>query len=144
MLGDLVLAARGARFVQSFRHRGLIPDCGATFLLPRLVGFGRALELSLLGEELSAERALEWGLVNRVYDDDRLDAEARKLALELASGPTVALGLIRRAYWASRDNGFEQQLDVERDLQRQLGYTRDFIEGVSAFLEKRPASFRGE
>jgi 2-(1,2-epoxy-1,2-dihydrophenyl)acetyl-CoA isomerase len=144
MLGDLVLAARGARFVQSFRHRGLIPDCGATFLLPRLVGFGRALELSLLGEELSAERALEWGLVNRVYDDDRLDAEARKLALELASGPTVALGLIRRAYWASRDNGFEQQLDVERDLQRQLGYTRDFIEGVSAFLEKRPARFRGE
>lgn len=143
MMGDLVLAARSATFLQAFRGIGLVPDCGSTFLLPRIVGWGRALELSLLGRELSAEQALEWGLVNRVFDDDRLMTEAMKLASDLASGPTAALGLIRRAYWASSSNSFEEQLQLERELQRAAGRTKDFIEGVSAFLQKRPARFRG-
>jgi 2-(1,2-epoxy-1,2-dihydrophenyl)acetyl-CoA isomerase len=144
MMGDLVLAARSASFVQAFRGIGLVPDCGSTFLLPRRVGWGRAMELSLLGEKLSAERALEWGLINRVCADDRLLAEATTLASELAAGPTVALRLIRRAYWASLHNDYEAQLQLERELQREAGRTKDFIEGVSAFQQKRPARFRGE
>jgi 2-(1,2-epoxy-1,2-dihydrophenyl)acetyl-CoA isomerase len=144
MMGDLVLAARSATFLQAFRGIGLVPDCGATFLLPRTVGWGRALELSLLGRKLSAEQALEWGLVNRVFDDDQLMAEAMKLASDLASGPTVALGLIRKAYWASPSNTFEEQIQLERELQRAAGRTQDFIEGVSAFRKKRPARFLGE
>ncbi len=144
MMGDLVLAARSARFVQSFRQRGLVPDCGSTFLLPRLVGFGRGMELALLGEKIDAEHALDWGIVNRVYDDGELMGEARKLAAELAAGPTVAMRLIRRAYWASRDNGFEAQLALERELQRAAGRTKDFREGVASFFEKRPPNFSGE
>jgi 2-(1,2-epoxy-1,2-dihydrophenyl)acetyl-CoA isomerase len=144
LMGDLVLAARSAYFLQAFRRIGLMPDCGATFLLPRLVGWGRALELSLLGERLPAERALEWGLVNRVFDDDQLMPEALKLAGELAQGPTLALGLIRKAYWESVDNGYLEQLEVERDLQRLAGRSKDFLEGVAAFREKRPARFQGE
>jgi 2-(1,2-epoxy-1,2-dihydrophenyl)acetyl-CoA isomerase len=144
MMGDLVLAARSAEFVQSFRHRGLVPDCGSTYLLPRLVGFGRGMELALLGEKIGAEQALDWGLVNRVYDDDALMDEARGLAAELAAGPTVAMRLIREAYWASRENGFEQQLALERELQRTAGRSKDFGEGVASFFQKRPPKFSGE
>jgi 2-(1,2-epoxy-1,2-dihydrophenyl)acetyl-CoA isomerase len=144
MMGDLVLAARSATFLQAFRGLGLVPDCGSTFLLPRIVGWGRALELSLLGRKISAEEALEWGLVNRVFDRDQLMVEATKLASDLASGPTAALGLIRKAYWASTSNTFEEQLQLERELQRTAGRTKDFIEGISAFHQKRPADFRGE
>ena len=143
LMGDLVLAARSAYFLQAFRRIGLVPDCGSTWLLPRLVGRARALELSLLGEKLPAATALEWGLVNRVLDDDRLLDEARVLARSLAEGPTVALGLIRRLYWESPTNGLEDQLDLEARLQRQAGATEDFAEGVRAFLEKRPARFAG-
>ena len=144
MMGDIVLAARSATFLQAFRGIGLVPDCGASFLLPRTVGWGRALELSLLGQKLSAEQALDWGLVNRVFDDDLLMAEAMKLAADLAAGPTVALGLIRKAYWKTHDNTFEDQLQLERELQRAAGRTKDFIEGVTAFRQKRPARFLGE
>jgi 2-(1,2-epoxy-1,2-dihydrophenyl)acetyl-CoA isomerase len=144
MMGDLVLAARSATFLQAFRGLGLVPDCGSSFLLPRIVGWGRALELSLLGRKISAEEALEWGLVNRVFDQDQLMVEATKLASDLAAGPTVALGLIRKAYWASSSNSFEEQLQLERELQREAGRTKDFIEGISAFHQKRPADFRGE
>jgi 2-(1,2-epoxy-1,2-dihydrophenyl)acetyl-CoA isomerase len=144
IMGDLVLAARSASFVQAFRRIGLVPDCGSTFLLPRLVGWGRAMELSLLGEKLSAEQALEWGLVNRLYDDGELMVEAMKLATDLAAGPTVTLGLIRKAYWDSFGNDYESQLRLERELQRLAGGTKDFMEGVTAFREKRRARFRGE
>ncbi len=143
LMGDLVLCARSAYFLQAFRRIGLVPDCGSTWLLPRLIGRARAIELSLLGERLPAETALAWGLVNRVYDDEALMPEARKLAHELANGPTVALGMIRRLYWDSPENSYEQQLDLECRSQRQAGATEDFREGVRAFLEKRPAKFVG-
>jgi 2-(1,2-epoxy-1,2-dihydrophenyl)acetyl-CoA isomerase len=143
LMGDLVLAARSAFFLQAFRRIGLIPDGGATFILPRMIGFSRAMELSLLGERLPAEKALEWGMINRVYEDDQLMPEALKLVEALAAGPTQALRLIRQAYWKSIDNTYEAQLKLERTLQRQAGQTRDFREGVAAFLEKRPAKFKG-
>jgi 2-(1,2-epoxy-1,2-dihydrophenyl)acetyl-CoA isomerase len=143
LMGDLVLCARSAYFLQAFRRIGLVPDCGSTWLLPRLVGRARAVELSLLGERLPAETALAWGLVNRVYDDGDLMNEALKFARELASGPTVALGMIRRLYWESPENSYEQQLDLECRMQRGAGTTSDFREGVAAFLEKRPAKFVG-
>jgi 2-(1,2-epoxy-1,2-dihydrophenyl)acetyl-CoA isomerase len=143
LMGDLILCARSAYFLQAFRRIGLVPDCGSTWLLPRLIGRARALELSLLGERLPAETALTWGLVNRVIDDDALMGEARRLAHDLADGPTVALGLIRRLYWESPQNSYEQQLDLECRTQRMAGATEDFREGVKAFLEKRSAKFAG-
>jgi 2-(1,2-epoxy-1,2-dihydrophenyl)acetyl-CoA isomerase len=141
LMGDMILCARSAYFLQAFRRIGLVPDCGSTWLLPRLIGRARAMELSLMGERLAAEKALEWGLVNRVYDDADLMEEAMKLARELANGPTVALSLIRRLYWESPENSFEDQLNLEFQSQRLAGATEDFREGVTAFLEKRPAKF---
>ena len=101
------------------------------------------MELSLLGEKLPAETALQWGLVNRVFDDEKLMGEARTLAADLASGPTKALGLIRQLYWESTDNTYEEQLNLERQMQRVAGYGEDFKEGVRAFLEKRTTQFKG-
>jgi 2-(1,2-epoxy-1,2-dihydrophenyl)acetyl-CoA isomerase len=144
LMGDMILCARSSYFLQAFRRIGLVPDCGSTWLLPRLVGRARAIELSLMGEKLPAEKALEWGLVNRVHEDSALMEEAMKLATELANGPTVALGLIHRLYWDSPENSFEQQLDLEFQSQRVAGRTADFKEGVTAFLEKRPAKFKGQ
>ncbi len=144
LMGDLVLSARSAYFLQAFKRIGLVPDGGSTFLLPRLVGMRRAMELSLLAERMPAEKALEWGLINRVYDDAELMSEAMTLAKELAAGPTIALSLIRKAYWESPENTYEQQLHVERMLQREAGRTKDSVEGVLAFVEKRPANFTGE
>src|SRR6267154_2656779 len=125
LMGDLVLCARSAYFLQAFRRIGLIPDGGSTWILPRLIGKARAMELSLLGEKLSAEKALEWGLINRVFDDTELIAKAKEFAGDLASGPTVALGLIRRLYWESADNTYEEQLNFERQMQRKAGSTGD-------------------
>lgn len=143
MLGDLIYAARSSYFLQAFRRIGLVPDCGATWLLPRLVGRARAMELSLMGEKLPAETAEQWGIVNKVLDDDQLMPEALKLARTLSEGPTVALALTRRLYWDSPSNSFEEQLDAEARSQRQAGASADFAEGVSAFLQKRPAQFKG-
>ncbi len=144
LMGDLVLCARTSYFLQAFRRIGLIPDGGSTWLLPRLIGKMRAMELSMLGERLPADKALEWGLVTRVYDDAELMDRAHELARELASGPTLALGLIRRLYWQSDGNSYEEQLNLERQMQRRAGSSADFQEGVRAFLEKRPAKFKGE
>jgi len=144
LLGDMVVMARSAYFLQAFRRIGLVPDCGSTWLLPRLVGRARAIELSLMGERLPAEKALEWGLVNRVHDDAVLMGEAMKLAHELANGPTIALSLIRKLYWESPENSFEDQLNLEYQSQRIAGAADDFREGVTAFLEKRPAQFKGK
>jgi 2-(1,2-epoxy-1,2-dihydrophenyl)acetyl-CoA isomerase len=144
LMGDLVLAARSAYFLQAFARIGLVPDGGSTWLLPRLVGLARARELSMLAERLPAEKALEWGLINRVFDDSQLMPEAIALAKKLADGPTVALAAARQLYWASSHHSFEQQLDLERQTQKAQGVTEDFVEGVAAFLEKRPAHFRGK
>jgi 2-(1,2-epoxy-1,2-dihydrophenyl)acetyl-CoA isomerase len=144
LMGDMILCARSSYFLQAFRRIGLVPDCGSTWLLPRLIGKARSVELSLMGERLPAEKALEWGLVNRVYDDAALMEEAMKLAHELANGPTVALSLIRKLYWESPENSFEDQLNLEFESQRIAGSAEDFKEGVTAFLEKRPAKFKGK
>jgi 2-(1,2-epoxy-1,2-dihydrophenyl)acetyl-CoA isomerase len=144
LMGDIVLAARSSYFLQAFRRIGLVPDCGSTWLLPRLIGRARALELSLLGERLPAETALQWGLINRVHDDAALMEEAMKLARDLAAGPTIALSLIRKLYWDSEENSFEEQIDLERQCQMKAGAAADFKEGVTAFLEKRPAKFTGQ
>jgi 2-(1,2-epoxy-1,2-dihydrophenyl)acetyl-CoA isomerase len=144
LMGDMILCARSAYFLQAFRRIGLVPDCGSTWLLPRMIGKARSVELSLMGERLPAEKALEWGLVNRVHDDAVLMEEAMKLAHELANGPTIALSLIRKLYWESPENSFEDQLNLEFQSQRIAGAAEDFKEGVSAFLEKRPAKFQGK
>jgi 2-(1,2-epoxy-1,2-dihydrophenyl)acetyl-CoA isomerase len=144
LLGDMILCARSSYFLQAFRRIGLVPDCGSTWLLPRLISKARSIELSLMGERLPAEKALEWGLVNRVYDDAVLMEEAMKLAHDLANGPTIALSLIRKLYWDSPENSFEEQLNLEFESQRIAGAAEDFKEGVTAFLEKRPAKFRGK
>jgi 2-(1,2-epoxy-1,2-dihydrophenyl)acetyl-CoA isomerase len=144
LMGDMILCARSAYFLQAFRRIGLVPDGGSTWLLPRLIGHARAIELSLLGERLPVEKALEWGLINRVYDDAELKAKAMELARDLANGPTLALGLIRRLYWESPDNSYEEQLNLEAQSQRSAGRSADCKEGVRAFLEKRPAKFTGE
>ena len=143
IMADIVCASRSAYFLQAFARIGLIPDGGATYLLPRLIGWGRAMELSLLAEKLPAEKALDWGLVNRLFDDqDSLMAGAMAMAQQLASGPR-SLALMRRAYWESARNSYEQQLDLEAQLQSQAGSTGDFKEGVAAFLGKRAAVFAG-
>jgi 2-(1,2-epoxy-1,2-dihydrophenyl)acetyl-CoA isomerase len=144
LMGDLVLCARSAYFLQAFRRIGLVPDGGSTWILPRMLGKARAMELSLMGEKLPAEKALEWGLINRVFEDADLMEKAKELARDLANGPTTALGLIRRLYWESADNTYEEQLNLERQMQRKAGNSSDFQEGVRAFLEKRPAKFKGQ
>jgi len=144
LTGDIVIATRSSYFLQAFRRIGLVPDVGSTWLLPRRVSLARAMELSLLGEKLPAEKALHWGLINRVVDDGQALAEAMKVARELAAGPTKALGLMRSLYWDSTESNFEDQLDREARTQRIAGASEDFREGVSAFLEKRPAKFTGK
>lgn len=143
LMGDLIVCARSAYFLQAFRRIGLVPDCGSTWLLPRLIGRARALELSLLGEKLPAETALAWGLVNRVFDDATLMDDAMVLARNLASGPTLALGMIGRLYWDAETSSHEEQIEHERKAQLRAGRSADFAEGVAAFLEKRPAAFEG-
>lgn len=141
---DMVIAARSAYFLQVFGPKlGIVPDCGCTWYLPRLVGRARALGLAFLGERLPAEQAAEWGLIWKCVEDGRLMEETMDLARRLAGGPTKAYGFIKRAYAESERHNLEEQLDYERFCQRTLCDTRDFMEGVSAFLEKRPAKFEG-
>jgi len=134
---DVVVAARSAKFVQSFSRLGLVPDSGGTYFLPRLVGSARAVGLALFAEPLSAEDAERWGLIWKVFDDDKLMAEAAALARKLAAGPTKGYGLIKRALYASEHNSLDAQLELERDLQREAGFSEDYRKGVAAFLEKR-------
>ena len=140
---DLVLAARSASFIQAFCKIGLVPDSGGTWLLPRLVGMARAKALAMLGERLGAEQAQQWGLIHRVVDDAALRDEALALARQLATQPTYGLALIKRGLNASFDNGFDEQLELERDLQRLAGRSEDYREGVSAFIGKRTPAFKG-
>ena len=140
---DITLAARSASFLQAFARIGLVPDSGSTFFLPRLVGEARARGLAMLAEKIGAEQAAEWGLIWKVVDDDRLMPEATALARHLATQPTQGLALIKQALNRSAANDLDRQLDLERDLQRIAGKTEDYREGVTAFLEKRPARFQG-
>jgi 2-(1,2-epoxy-1,2-dihydrophenyl)acetyl-CoA isomerase len=143
LAADLVLMAHSAYFLQAFARIGLVPDGGATWVLPRRIGLARALELSMLAEKLPAETALAWGLVNRILDDGQLMGEAMALAMRLARGPTMAYAHMRRLYGASLENSYERQLALEADTQTLAGRTADYREGVRAFLEKRPAKFSG-
>lgn len=144
MMGDIVCASKNAFFLQAFGRIGLVPDGGSTFMLPRMVGWGRAMELSLLAERLPAEKAFEWGIVNRLYDDpEALMAGAWEIAGRLAKGPK-SLALIRKAYWATWSNGYEAQIDLEARMQNEASRSSDFKEGVQAFLEKRDAKFTGK
>lgn len=140
---DIVLAARSAKFIQAFAKIGLVPDSGGTWLLPRLVGEARAKALALTAEPIDAETAASWGLIWKAFDDASLMPEAEALASRLAAGPTVGLGLTKRAIQAAAGQELDAHLDLERDLQREAGRTPDYAEGVTAFLEKRQPSFRG-
>ena len=138
---DIVLAAKSANFIQAFSRIGLIPDCGGTWFLPRLVGAARARALAILAEPLPAERAAEWGLIWQALDDGKLMEAAHTLAAGLAKQATVGISLTKRAFDAAETNTLDAQLNLERDLQDELGHTPDYAEGVRAFIEKRPANF---
>jgi 2-(1,2-epoxy-1,2-dihydrophenyl)acetyl-CoA isomerase len=140
---DIVLAGKSASFIQAFSRIGLIPDCGGTWFLPRLVGAARARALAILAEPLPAERAQEWGLIWQAVDDDRLMDTAHALAARLAQQATIGIALSKRAFDAAETNTLDVQLDLERDFQDEAGHTPDYAEGVRAFIEKRAPNFTG-
>ncbi len=142
LMGDMIVAGESAYFLQAFRRIGLVPDGGSTYLLPRMVGRARAMEMMMLGDKIPAARALEWGMVNRCVPDAELMPTALKLARELAAGPK-SLAMIRRLVWQSLDTDWAEQLADEAATQSKAGQTEDFAEGVTAFLQKRPAAFKG-
>jgi 2-(1,2-epoxy-1,2-dihydrophenyl)acetyl-CoA isomerase len=141
---DVVFAARSASFIQSFSRIGLVPDSGGTWFLPRLVGMARAMGLALFAEKLSAEDAQRIGLIWKVLDDAQLLPEVTAVARALAAGPTRGYGLLKKALYASDGNSLDAQLDLERDLQREAGFSEDYREGVAAFLQKRTPEFKGK
>jgi 2-(1,2-epoxy-1,2-dihydrophenyl)acetyl-CoA isomerase len=143
LAADIVIAARSAYFLQAFVNIGLIPDAGATWLLPRLAGRARAMEMMMLGERIPAEQARDWGMVSRVVEDEHLASEAVALATQLAQGPTRALGLIRKLARHAQDVPLTEALASERTAQREAGSTKDFRTAVAAFLEKRQPRFEG-
>ncbi|ARP95694.1 2-(1,2-epoxy-1,2-dihydrophenyl)acetyl-CoA isomerase PaaG [Bordetella genomosp. 13] len=142
--GDIVIAKESATFIQSFCKLGLIPDTGGTYALPRLVGRARALGLALLGDKLGARQAQEWGLIWQCVADDEFDATLDNLARHLAQAPTKGLAFTKRALQASLGNDLATQLDLERDMMRELGRSADYAEGVAAFLDKRAPQFKGQ
>jgi 2-(1,2-epoxy-1,2-dihydrophenyl)acetyl-CoA isomerase len=144
LAGDIIIAAKSANFTQAFIRIGLIPDAGGTFFLPRLIGDARARAMAMLGETISADQAEQFGLVYKLFDDAEFHEQALKMAISLAAKPTQALAAMKTALNASAANNLDAQLDLERDLQRDMGRTPDFAEGVTAFIEKRPAKFTGK
>ncbi len=141
---DIVIAGRSAKFIQAFSKIGLLPDSGGTWVLPRLVGHARAMGLAMLGDAVTAEQAADWGLIWQCVDDEALMSKAEQLAGHLATQPTRGLALIKQAINSSYTHTLDQQLDLERDLQREAGRTSDYREGVTAFFEKRQPTFKGE
>ncbi len=143
LAADIVIAARSAYFLQAFVNIGLVPDAGATWLLPRLAGRARAMEMMMLGERIPADKAADWGMISRVVDDELLAEEAVLLATTLARGPTRALGLIRRLARDAEQLPLTEALAAERVAQREAGETQDFKQAVFAFLQKRHPAFEG-
>lgn len=142
LMCDLIFGGESAYFQLSFNRIGLVPDGGSTFLVPRLVGRARAMEMALLGERIPAPKALDWGLINRCVPDAELVAATLATARQLAAGP-MSIGLIRKVMWSSLDAQWAEQLEAERTTQALAGRSADFTEGVAAFREKRPAQFTG-
>ena len=140
---DMVIAAKSAKFIQSFSALGLIPDSGGTWALPRLVGQARALGLALTGEPLPADKAAEWGLIWKAVEDDALDAEVDAVADKLASLPPLGLAATKEMIRSSWQHGLEEELERQARMMRKLGFTEDYREGVAAFLEKRTPTFTG-
>lgn len=143
LAADVVVAARSAVFIEAFARIGLIPDAGGTYWLPRLAGMARAMGMCLFADPIPAEKAAQWGLIWEAVDDDALGDHVAGLASRLANGPTVAYRLAKQALRQSFANDLDTQLALEARLQGEAGQTRDFMEGVSAFLEKRPAKYEG-
>ena len=144
VFGDLVYASKSAYFYQAFKFIGLVPDASSTYVIPRKIGMARAMEFSMIGEKVLSDKALEWGLVNHVVEDDKLMEEVMSTARTLASGPTVALKLIKQLYWDSFSNNFEGQLAAESSAQTIAGKTEDSKIGVMSFIQKKKAEFRGK
>ena len=141
---DIVIAAKSAKFIQSFASIGLIPDSGGTWVLPRLIGQARALGLALTAEPLPAEKAEAWGLIWKAVEDDQLDAEVDALAERFATAPTGGLAAIKRMIRESWGHSLDEELDLQRDAMRELGFSDDYREGVAAFMEKRKPNFTGK
>ncbi|MDV7586266.1 2-(1,2-epoxy-1,2-dihydrophenyl)acetyl-CoA isomerase PaaG [Acinetobacter baumannii] len=140
---DLVIAAKSANFVQAFCRLGLVPDSAGTWFLPRAVGHARAMGLTLLGDKLPAETAKEWGMIWDVVEDTELKTKVTEIAERLAKQPTFGLSLIKKAIHQSSNNTFDEQMLLERDLQRIAGRSEDYREGVQAFMNKREPNFKG-
>ncbi|EMA3640091.1 2-(1,2-epoxy-1,2-dihydrophenyl)acetyl-CoA isomerase [Providencia stuartii] len=143
LAGDIVIAAKSASFIQSFCRLGLVPDSGGSWFLPQLAGHARAMGMALLGDKISAEQALQWGMIWQVTENDELTTTVNQLAQHLATQPTYGLGLIKKAIYRAATNTLDEQLDLERDLQRLGGRSEDYREGVDAFLNKREPKFKG-
>lgn len=143
LASDLIVARESAYFLLAFVNIGLVPDGGSSLLLPERIGLARATEMAMLGERVPARKALEWGLVNRVTADDELEATVDELAARLAAGPTRAYAGIKRQFNAWLFTRMAEQLDLEASIQQRSAASGDFLEGVQAFLEKRPAAFSG-
>ncbi len=141
---DIVLAAKSAKFIQAFARIGLVPDAGGSWSLTRILGEPRAKALALTAEPLTAEKAADWGLIWKAVDDGELMEQANALTRSLAAGPTLGLGLTKRLVQVAATNSLDEQLELERDCQQTAGRSADYAEGVTAFLEKRPAMFRGK
>jgi len=140
---DFVIAHEKVSFIQAFCKIGLVPDSGNSYFLPKLVGMARAKELCMLGDKLPAQTALEYGLISRVYSIDTIDEEVQKLAVHFSKAPTYGLSLIKKALNESNDNTLNEQLELEKNLQRAAGHSNDYKEGVAAFLAKRTPEFKG-